>query len=122
VAETSDVVSLHLPLTVETRGLFADATLSRMKPGAILINTARGGIIDERALAAALREGRLAGAAIDVFDTEPIDVATAALFAGLENIILTPHIAGVTEEANDRVSMVTARNVLDALAKPDRAA
>jgi len=122
VLETSDVVSLHLPLTVETRELFADATLSRMKRGAILINTARGGIVDERALAAALREGRLAGAAIDVFDTEPIDAATAALFAGLENVILTPHIAGVTEEANDRVSMVTARNVLDALAKPDRAA
>lgn len=122
VAETSDVVSLHLPLTADTHGLFGEATLSRMKPGAILINTARGGIVDERALAAALREGRLAGAALDVFDTEPIDSVTAALFAALDNIILTPHIAGVTEEANDRVSMVTARNVLDALAKPDTAA
>jgi (S)-sulfolactate dehydrogenase len=122
VLETSDVVSLHLPLTTETRRLFGYATLSRMKPGGILINTARGGIVDEQALAAALHERRLAGAAIDVFDTEPIDAATAALFAGLENVILTPHIAGVTEESNARVSMVTARNVLDALATRDRSA
>jgi len=113
---TSDVLSLHLPLTPETRRLLGAETLARMKPGAILINTARGGIVDEPALAAALREGRLAGAALDVFDTEPIDAATAELFAGLDNVILTPHIAGVTVESNERVSEVTARNVLGALA------
>jgi (S)-sulfolactate dehydrogenase len=113
---TSDILSLHLPLNEETRSLLGEAALARMKPSAILINTARGGIVDEQALAAALREGRLAGAALDVFETEPIDAATAGLFSGLANLILTPHIAGVTEESNARVSEVTARNVLDALA------
>ncbi len=113
---TSDILSLHLPLNEETRSLLGEAALARMKPAAILINTARGGIVDERALAAALREGRLAGAALDVFETEPIDASTASLFSGLANLILTPHIAGVTEESNARVSEVTARNVLDALA------
>jgi len=112
---SSDVLSLHLPLTDETRGLFGPQTIDRMKAGAILVNTARGGIVDEAALAAALREGRLAGAALDVFDTEPIDETTAASFAGLDNVILTPHIAGVTEESNALVSEVTARNVLAAL-------
>jgi len=114
---TSDVLSLHLPLDEETRGVLGAAALQRIKPGAILINTARGGIVDEHALASALREGRLAGAALDVFATEPIDQAAAAMFAGLDNVILTPHIAGVTEESNARVSEVTARNVLDALAR-----
>ena len=112
---TSDVLSLHLPLTDDTRGLLGEDALARMKPGAILINTARGGIVDEAALAAALSEGRLGGAALDVFETEPIDTATVELFAGLDNVILTPHIAGVTDESNARVSDVTARNVLDAL-------
>ncbi len=111
-----DVLSLHLPLTDETQGLLGGDALARMKPGAILINTARGGIIDEAALAAALRDGRLAGAALDVFGAEPITPATAELYAGLDNLILTPHIAGVTEESNARVSEVTARNVLEALA------
>jgi (S)-sulfolactate dehydrogenase len=118
----SDILSLHLPLNDETRSLLGAAALARMKPSAILINTARGGIVDERALAAALREGRLAGAALDVFETEPIDATTAGLFSGLTNLILTPHIAGVTEESNARVSEVTARNVLDALASPDKTA
>ena len=112
---TSDVFSLHLPLNNDTRGLLAAATLAQMKRGAILINTARGGIVEEAALAAMLREGRLGGAALDVFDTEPIDAATAHLFSGLENVILTPHIAGVTAESNAAVSKATARNVLDAL-------
>jgi len=120
--ETSDVLSLHLPLNDETRDALGPAALARMKPSAILVNTARGGIVDEAALAAVLRDGRLAGAALDVFGTEPIDDRTAALFAGLSNVILTPHIAGVTEESNARVSEVTARNVLEALASPDRIA
>jgi len=112
---SSDVLSLHLPLTDETRGLIGPQTIDRMKTEAILVNTARGGIVDEAALAAALREGRLAGAALDVFETEPLDESSATLFAGLANVILTPHIAGVTEESNARVSEVTARNVLAAL-------
>ena len=108
----SDVVSLHVPLTPETRGLIDGAALARMKRDAVLINAARGGIVDEPALAAAIREGWLAGAALDVFDEEPLGAEQGARFAGLANVILTPHIAGVTMESNVRVSRVTAENVL----------
>ncbi|MBU1212744.1 MAG: hydroxyacid dehydrogenase [Alphaproteobacteria bacterium] len=116
----SDVISLHCPLTDATRGLIGKNELAAMKPGAILINTARGGILDEAALAAALRSGHLGGAAVDVFSTEPIDAATGKVFAGLENILLTPHVAGVTIESNERISSMTAENVLRVLneAKP----
>jgi (S)-sulfolactate dehydrogenase len=111
----ADIVSLHCPLTAETRGLIGARELAAMKPGGILINTARGGIVEEAALAAALRSGHLAGAAIDVFDTEPITERTAALFTGLPNVMLTPHIAGITRESNARISAVTVGNVLNAL-------
>lgn len=110
-----DVVSLHTPLTPQTR-LMLDATaLRRMRRGAILINAARGGIVDEAALAAALSSGLLGGAALDVFETEPLSAAAAAVFQGISNLILTPHIAGVTEESNVRVSDVTARAVIEVL-------
>jgi (S)-sulfolactate dehydrogenase len=89
----------------------ADA-IAGMKPGAILINTARGGVVDEVALAAALREGRLGGAALDVFEEEPLGAAAGAVFAGVPNLVLTPHVAGVTVESNVRVSAVTAEKVL----------
>lgn len=105
---TSDVVSLHVPLNDETRDIIDAAALAKMKPDAILVNAARGGVVDERALAAALRAGRLGGAALDVFEKEPLDAATGATFAGVPNLILTPHIAGVTDESNVRVSDVTA--------------
>jgi len=111
--EESDVVSLHLPLTPQTRGLLGRERLSRMKPGAILINTARGGILDEAALAATLRDGRLAGAALDVFESEPL--AAASPLAGVPRLLLTPHIAGVTVEANERVSALIAERVAAAL-------
>lgn len=110
---TADVVSLHVPLVDSTRGLFDAARLARMKPGAVLINTARGGIVDEVALAAALRSGHLGGAAIDVFGAEPLPAA--AHFDGCPNLVLTPHIAGVTAEANERVSFLIADKVLEAL-------
>ncbi len=113
--ETADIVSLHCPLTPDTRGLLGGKELASMKPGAILINTARGGIVDETALATALRNGQIAGAALDVFDTEPIDEPTGALFAGLPNVILTPHVAGVTREANTRISALTVENVVRVL-------
>ncbi len=87
-----------------------------MKPKAILINTARGGIIDEKALAAALRDGRLGGAALDVFEDEPLPAESGAIFDGVPNLVLTPHIAGVTQEANVRVSAVTIENVRQELA------
>ena len=107
----SDVVSVHVPLTPETRGLIGAAALARMKPDAIIINAARGGIVDEAALAEALRAGRLGGAALDVFASEPLSAEAARLFAGVPNLILTPHIAGVTEQANGRVSRVTADSI-----------
>jgi len=113
VIRSADVISLHVPLVDSTRGLFDAARLASMKPGAVLINTARGGIVDEVALAAALRSGHLGGAAIDVFGTEPLPVA--AHFAGCPNLVLTPHVAGVTAEANERVSFLIAVKVLEAL-------
>jgi (S)-sulfolactate dehydrogenase len=111
----SDVVSLHVPLTAETRRMIDAAALAAMKPDAILINAARGGVVDEAALAGALKAGRLGGAALDVFETEPLDAAAGAVFAGAPNLILTPHIAGVTDESNVRVSAVTARAVVAVL-------
>lgn len=109
----ADAVTLHIPLTDATRGLLDAERLARMKDGAILINTARGGIIDEAALADALRSGKLGGAAIDVFDKEPL--AGGSALAGVPHLILTPHIAGLTEEANTRVSDMTAQRVAQAL-------
>ena len=112
----ADAVSLHVPLTPATRHLIGTAELARMRADAVLINAARGGVVDEAALAEALRAGRLAGAALDVFETEPLTAAAAARFDGLENLILTPHIAGVTRESNARVSDLIASRVLAHLA------
>jgi (S)-sulfolactate dehydrogenase len=111
--DTCDVVTVHCPLNQETRGMIAGQQLARMKKGAILINSARGGIVDEAACAAALRSGHLGGAALDVFDDEPIKAEAGKLFAGIPNVILTPHISGVTAEANRRVSFMT----VDAIAR-----
>jgi len=97
VLEESDIVSLHLPLTAQTRNLIGAAQLARMKPGAYIVNTARGGLIDEGALAQALQSGRLAGAALDVFETEP--VAAGHPLARLRNVVLTPHISAGTRDA-----------------------
>ncbi len=113
VITTADVVSLHVPLVDSTRGMFDAARIDSMKPGAVLINTARGGIVDEAALAAALRKGHLGGAAIDVFAAEPLP--RSAHFEGCPNLILTPHIAGVSAESNARVSALIAERVLEVL-------
>jgi (S)-sulfolactate dehydrogenase len=110
-----DVLSLHVPLTDATRCLIGAKAIGQMRPRAVLVNTARGGIVDEAALADALRTGRLGGAALDVFETEPLTAEAAAIFEGVPNLILTPHIAGVTRESNTRVSAVTADNVRRAL-------
>jgi (S)-sulfolactate dehydrogenase len=111
----SDYVSLHLPLLPETKNLFNAATLDLMKDGAILINTARGGILDEHALAERLRSGRIGGAAIDVFSAEP--ARDLSHFVNIPNLILTPHIAGVTAESNERVSQLIANEVSNYLEK-----
>lgn len=113
---TSDVISLHVPLTETTRHLIDRDAMKAMKPSAILINTARGGVVDEGALVEALQAGQLGGAALDVFESEPLDQEAGARFEGVPNLILTPHIAGVTKEANVRVSSVTADHVLNHLA------
>lgn len=109
----SDVLSLHVPLTPATRGLLDAARLARMREGSVLINTARGGVVDETALARALRDGHLAGAALDVFEHEPLPAGS--VLAGVPNLLLTPHIAGVTRESNVRVSSLIADKVGAAL-------
>lgn len=111
----SDIVSLHMPLTPESRGLFDARRLAQMKRGAVLINTARGGIVDEAALADALRSGHLAGAAVDVFEKEPLPAGSA--LADVPNLLLTPHIAGVTAESEARVCDMIAGKVLELLAR-----
>lgn len=112
IAESCDVISLHVPLTEETRHLVSAEFIRRMRKSAILINTARGGVVDERAVVEALRTGLLGGAALDVFESEPLNAGSGAAFANIPNLLLTPHIAGITEEANERVSRLTAENVL----------
>ncbi len=109
----ADVISIHLPLTDSTRHLFDTETFARMKPSALLINTARGAIVDEAALAAALREKVIAGAAIDVFENEP---AVHPELLPLSNVILTPHIASATREARDAMSLMAADNISAVLA------
>jgi phosphoglycerate dehydrogenase-like enzyme len=97
VLAAGDIVSLHLPLTRETRHLIGARELGRMKPGAYLVNTARGGLVDEAALVAALESGRLAGAALDVFETEPLPAGHPLM--KLRNVVLTPHISAGTRDA-----------------------
>jgi (S)-sulfolactate dehydrogenase len=106
----ADVVSLHVPLVETTKNLFNATRISAMKKGVILINTARGGIVDDAAVASALKSGQLGGAAIDVFEKEPLPASD--VFAGCPNLILTPHIAGVSAEANVRVSSMIADAVI----------
>jgi D-3-phosphoglycerate dehydrogenase len=109
----ADFVSIHCPKTPETVSMFDAARLKRMKETAYLINTARGGIVDEPALYDALVSGKLAGAGLDVFEQEP-PPSGHSLFE-LPNVIMAPHVAGVTREAVDRMSVQTARNILSAL-------
>ena len=111
---SSDVISLHVPLLPSTQNLINTARLAQVKPGAIVINSARGGVVDEAAVVAALRSGHLGGAALDVFEQEPLK--SGAMFADCPNLILTPHIAGVSLESNERVSELIARKVLEVFA------
>ncbi len=111
----SDAISLHVPLTDETRHLIDAAALARMKADAVLVNTTRGGVLDEAALVEALKAGRLAGAMLDVFEEEPLDAAAGARFADVPNLVLTPHIAGVSRDSNRWLSVLTVNNVLGVL-------
>jgi D-3-phosphoglycerate dehydrogenase len=111
----SDVVSLHVPETPETAGMIGEKELRAMKSGSFLINNSRGTVVDLDALARALRDGHIAGAAIDVFPVEPSSNADRfkSPVQGLENVILTPHIGGSTEEAQERIGGEVARKLVD---------
>jgi glycerate dehydrogenase len=109
ILESSDFISLHCPLTPETHGLISAASLAKMKPTAFLVNTARGPLIDEQALADALNSGLIAGAACDVVSAEPILPANPLLRA--KNLTLTPHIAWAASEARQRLMAITAENI-----------
>lgn len=112
---TADILSLHVPETPQTAGMIGAAQIARMKPGAYLINNSRGTVLDLDALAAALRENRLAGAAVDVFPIEPASNADRFVtpLQGLSNVILSPHVGGSTEEAQERIGAEVARKLVD---------
>ncbi|QNM95553.1 NAD(P)-dependent oxidoreductase [Chitinimonas koreensis] len=107
----ADVLSLHCPLTEATRNLIGTAELAAMKPDAILVNTARGGLVDEAALLAALRAGRLAGAGVDVLHEEPPRQGNALIEAGLPNLIVTPHVGWASFEAMSRLAAQLVDNI-----------
>lgn len=112
----SDFISLHVPLTPETRHLIGAKELSSMKKNAVLINTARGAVVDEMALAKALQENWIAGAGLDVFEDETKTVTESErILYGLENVVLTPHIASATLTARNEMSRIAAENILTAL-------
>ena len=110
----SDVVTLHVPLAATTRHLVGAREIAAMKRGACIVNTARGGVLDEAATAEALVSGQLGAAALDVFEDEPLPADSP--LTGAPNLYLTPHVAGLTEEANTRVGALVASRILDALA------
>jgi D-3-phosphoglycerate dehydrogenase len=118
VLSRADIISLHLPLTEETRGIIGADALSRVKDDAILINTSRGPLVDLDAVTAALKEGRLGAAGLDVFDTEPLD---AGRVEGVPNLIVTPHMAYYSEEALAESQRKAATQVIKVLTgeKPD---
>jgi D-3-phosphoglycerate dehydrogenase len=109
----SDFVSLHTPLTDQTRGMIGAAQLALMKPSAVLVNTSRGAVVDETALAAALADGTIAAAGLDVFETEPLPVDSP--LTGLDNVILTNHLAWYTEESSVELASKAARNISEVL-------
>lgn len=108
---TSDVISLHCPLSDATRGMIGEAELQRMKPGAILINTARGGLVDEKSLIAALKYGQLGGAGFDVLSEEPPRQGNPLLSARLPHLIVTPHVAWASREAMGRLAAQAMDNI-----------
>ena len=117
VIQSADVLTLHVPLTPQTRGMLNAEQLAQMKKGAILVNVARGGVVDEKALADALHSGHLGGAALDVFDEEPLEAGSA--LRGAPNSVLTPHLGASTNEAQELVAVEIAKAVADALLHGD---
>ena len=117
VLARGDVISLHVPLTPQTEGMIGEAELKAMKPTAILVNAARGGVVDESALVAALEAGEIAAAALDVYTTEPL--AEDSELRGVKNLLLTPHLGASTSEAQELVAREIAQGVRDALLEGD---
>jgi (S)-sulfolactate dehydrogenase len=118
IMSSVDAVSIHVPLTDATRNLIDEPLIRSMRPGSVLVNTARGGIVEEEALARAIGDGRVGGAALDVFSKEPLDERGRSLFSGLSNVILTPHVAGITDESERRTAHMTIEAVRRALGGP----
>jgi len=118
--ESADVVSIHVPLTSETEALLGAEELASMKSSAYLVNVARGGVVDESALADALSDGKLAGAALDVYETEPLPADSPLRQA--PNLVMTPHIGAATEDAQVRVAAEVAERIRDALTAGDLSA
>ncbi|MGF1666291.1 MAG: hydroxyacid dehydrogenase [Acidimicrobiia bacterium] len=116
LAARSDVLALHVPLTPLTRGIVDGVLLDRLPPGALVIDCSRGGVVDHAAVIDRLRSGALGGAALDVFPNEPVDAGSGATYAAVPNLILTPHVAGLTVESNRRVSSMVAEAVRGVLA------
>ena len=113
VLRQADVLTLHIPLTPKTERLIDSWALAAMKPGAILVNTSRGRVVDEQALLEALKDGRIMGAALDVFSSEPISADHP--LTRMENVVLSPHVGAMTQEAGERLSDAVARQVHDIL-------
>ncbi|HWN20903.1 MAG TPA: hydroxyacid dehydrogenase, partial [Gaiellaceae bacterium] len=111
VFAAADFLTLHLPLTDETRGFVDEAAIAQMRPGVRIVNAARGELVDEAALAAAVRSGRVAGAALDVFSAEPY----SGELLELDGVVVTPHLAASTNEAQDRAGLIVAKQVVAAL-------
>jgi glyoxylate reductase len=108
----SDIVSLHVPLTPETRHLIGRAELAMMKPGAVLVNTSRGAVVDEAALVDVLKSGRLFGAGLDVFEREP---EVHPDLPNLKNVVLLPHLGSATHSTRSQMAELAARNLIDVL-------
>ena len=104
----SDIVSVHVPLNEETRGMIGTEEIRMMKDGAVIVNLSRGGVVDEGAVAEAVRSGKLLGAGFDVFESEPL--VSGDLFVEVDNVMLSPHVAGGTTEAIDRMHEIAGRN------------
>jgi lactate dehydrogenase-like 2-hydroxyacid dehydrogenase len=111
----ADVVSLHVPLTPATRGMLGERELASMKPTATLVNTSRGGVVDEPALFAALRAGRLHSAALDVFEREPLPAADVATVGAVPNLLALPHVGSATEDTRAAMVDLAARNIAQVL-------
>jgi D-3-phosphoglycerate dehydrogenase / 2-oxoglutarate reductase len=109
----ADVISLHAPMTPQTQKMINAQSLALMKPTTLLVNTARGGLVDEPALVEALRSGRLAGAALDVFAEEPLPPGHP--FTKLENVVLTPHTAGTDLQSRDDMALMAAQSIVSVL-------